>query len=97
MAHCSIRLYWANPSNIGAIFLRGIMKHLRILSLILVAATTCPAQMTPGEKVLDFSQMAATYAMNYGPLQWKRDAINFDLLNIGDWLTQAVNTQDDLD
>src|SRR5437660_752732 len=73
------------------------MKHLRIVSLILVAAAACPAQMTPGEKALDFSQMAATYAMNYGPLQWKRDALNFDLLNIGDWLTKAMNTKDDLD
>lgn len=73
------------------------MKHLRIVSLILAAAAACPAQMTPGEKVLDFSQMAATYAMNYGPLQWKRDALNVDLLNIGDWLTKAMNTQDDLD
>jgi len=73
------------------------MKHLRIASLLLVAASACPAQMTPAEKVLDFSQMAATYAMNYGPLQWKRDALNFDLLNIGDWLTKAMNTQDDLD
>jgi hypothetical protein len=73
------------------------MKHLRIVALILLAAAACPAQMTPGEKVLDFSQMAATYAMNYGPIQWKRDALNFDLLNIGDWLTKAMNTQDDLD
>jgi hypothetical protein len=73
------------------------MKHLRIVPLLLLAAALCPAQMTPGEKVLDFSQMAATYAMNYGPLQWKRDALNFDLLNIGDWLTKAMNTQNDLD
>jgi hypothetical protein len=73
------------------------MKHLRIVSLILLASAACPAQMIPSEKALDFSQMAATYAMNYGPIQWKRDALNFDLLNIGDWLTKAANTQDDLD
>jgi hypothetical protein len=53
--------------------------------------------MTPGEKVTDFSELAATYAMNYGPLVWKRDALNFDLLNIGGWLTKAMNTTDDLD
>src|SRR5260370_10727965 len=53
--------------------------------------------MTPTEKFLDFSQMAATYAMNYGPMQWKRDALNFDLLKIGDWLNKAANKQDDLD
>ncbi len=73
------------------------MKHLRIVSLILLASAACPAQMTPSEKVLDFSQMAATYAMNYGPIQWKRDALSYDLLNIGGWLSQATNTQDDLD
>src|SRR5260370_140041 len=73
------------------------MKHLRIVSLLLIAAAACPAQMTPGEKVLDFSQMAATYEMKYGTIQWKRDALNFDLLNIGGWLTKAMNTQDDLD
>lgn len=73
------------------------MKHLRIASLILTAAAVCPAQMTPGEKASDFTQLAATYAMNYGPLQWKRDALNFDLLNIGDWLAQAMQTKDDLD
>src|SRR5258708_16658161 len=74
-----------------------MMKHLRSVSLLLVAAAGCPAQMTPTEKVLDFSPMAATFAMNYGPIQWKRDALNFDLLNIGGWLTKAMNTQDDLD
>ncbi len=73
------------------------MKHLRIASLILLTAALCPAQMTPGEKAADFTQLAATYAMNYGPLQWKRDALNFDLLNIGDWLNKAMNTKDDLD
>src|SRR5260221_1956137 len=73
------------------------MKHLRIVSLILLASAACPAQMTPSEKVLDFSQMAATYAMNYGPIQWKRDALSYYLLNIGGWLSQATSTQDDLD
>ena len=53
--------------------------------------------MTPIEKATDFTQLAATYAMNYGPLQWKRDELNFDLLNIGDWLNKAMATKDDLD
>jgi hypothetical protein len=73
------------------------MNFKQCIPVFLISAALCPAQMTPGEKVTDFSQLAATYAMNYGPLQWKRDALNFDLLNIGGWLTKAMNTTDDLD
>lgn len=72
-------------------------KVVCVLLMSLGAAALCPAQMTPDEKVLDFSELAATYAMNYGPIQWKRDLLNFDLLNIGGWLTKAMNTKDDLD
>jgi hypothetical protein len=69
----------------------------RSILILLISAAVCPAQMTPVEKAMDFTQLAATYAMNYGPIQWKRDALGFDLLNIGDWLNKAMNTQDDLD
>ncbi|HYL76642.1 MAG TPA: S41 family peptidase [Bryobacteraceae bacterium] len=65
--------------------------------IFLMSAAVCPAQMTPLEKATDFTQLAATYAMNYGPIQWKRDTLGVDLLNIGDWLTKAMNTRDDLD
>ena len=73
------------------------MKIWQIASLLFTTSTFCPAQMTPAEKAADFTQLAATYAVNYGPLQWKRDALNFDLLNIVTWLDQAMRTQDDLD
>lgn len=73
------------------------MKHLRIPALLLAVAALCPAQMTPNQKAFDFMQLASTYAINYGPIQWKRDAFHFDLLNVGDWLNKAMATQDDLD
>ncbi len=69
----------------------------RTALVLTLSAWACSAQMTPAEKVLDFSQLAATYAMNYGPIQWKREYLHFDLLNIGDWLAKAQNTKDDLD
>lgn len=72
------------------------MKPLRILFLVVAAAVLSRAQMTPAQKVADFTQLATTYAVNYGPIDWKRTALNFDLLKIGDWLNQAANTQDDL-
>jgi hypothetical protein len=68
-----------------------------LIAILLTAAVTCPAQMTKEQKVADFSQLAAVYAINYGPLQWKRDALQVDLLNIGEWLSQAARTTDDLD
>jgi hypothetical protein len=67
----------------------GAMKILRIVSLVLFMETICPGQMTPSEKAADFTQLAATYAVNYGPLDWKRTALNFDLLKIGDWFEQS--------
>src|SRR4029077_20653638 len=75
----------------------GAMKILRIVSLVLFMEAICPGQMTSAEKAADFTQLAATYAVNYGPLDWKRTALNFDLLKIGDWLDKAMKTQDDLD
>ncbi|HEX6894545.1 MAG TPA: S41 family peptidase [Bryobacteraceae bacterium] len=53
--------------------------------------------MTPDQKAADFSQLAATYALNYGPLQWKTQIFNFDLRDISSWLAKAAQTQDDLD
>ena len=72
-------------------------KSVSVVLVCLAIATVAPAQMTPDQKMLDFSELAATYAMNYGPIQWKRDLLNFDLLNIGDWLNKAMATKDDLD
>ncbi len=68
----------------------------RFLFALAAAAGLCSAQMTPQQKNADFVQLASTYAINYGPLQWKLTALNVDVLNIGDWLNQAVNSTDDL-
>src|SRR5260370_431226 len=70
--------------------------HYRIISLLLAVSAACSAQMTKEQKVADFLQLASTYAINYGPTQWKRDALHVDLLNIGDWLNQAATSADDL-
>src|SRR5687768_11802106 len=36
------------------------------------------------------------YAKNYGPYEWKRDALGFDLMRLTPWL-QRVHHSDDLD
>src|SRR5258708_15550977 len=70
--------------------------HYRLIALVLAASAMCSAQMTKEQKVADFLQLASTYAINYGPAQWKRDALHVDLLNVGDWMNQAANSVDDL-
>src|SRR5215813_9916811 len=54
-------------------------------------------QFTTDQKTADFQQTAALYAKRYGPYEWKRDVIGFDLLNIAPWLTRITATKDDLD
>jgi len=53
--------------------------------------------MTPEQKAADFRDLAAVYAINYGPVQWKREALGIDLLRIGSWLEKVAATTDDLD
>lgn len=69
----------------------------RAAVLYLTAALACFSQMTPEQKSADFTQLAANFAKNYGPMQWKRDALNFDLLKIQPWLDRVAQTTTDLD
>src|SRR5262249_48511791 len=52
--------------------------------------------MTVDQKVADFQQLAATYAKNYGPYEWKIASQGFDLLNIKPWLDRVRQSKDDL-
>jgi C-terminal processing protease CtpA/Prc len=66
------------------------------LVLILVAATAS-GQLTMDQKISDFQNVAAIYNKNYGPYEWKRDAIHFDMLNTAPWLDKIRATTNDLD
>jgi hypothetical protein len=68
----------------------------RLLLLSLVASLGF-AQLTTDQKVSDFQALSALYAKRYGPYEWKRDAIGFDLFNITPWLAQVQATKNDLD
>lgn len=71
------------------------------LGRILIAAIFCAAssfaQLTAEQKLADFNDLAATFDKNYGPYEWKRDAIGFDLLRIGPWLDRVKATRTDLE
>ena len=55
------------------------------------------AQLLPDQKLQDFQQLAALYAKQYAPYEWKRDALHVDLLQIAPWLTRVRNTKSDIE
>ncbi|MGH9657538.1 MAG: S41 family peptidase [Bryobacteraceae bacterium] len=65
--------------------------------LALIAVAAARAQLTTEEKLLDLQSLAALYAKQYAPYEWKRDALKVDLLNLGPWMERARRTKDDLE
>jgi hypothetical protein len=53
--------------------------------------------MTVEQRVFDFQHLAAVFAKNYGPYEWKRDALGFDLYEIGPWITRVQAARSDLE
>jgi Peptidase family S41/PDZ domain len=68
----------------------------RVIVLVLVAADAF-GQLTQDQKISDFQNVAGVYNKNYGPYEWKRDALGFDLLNTAPWLDKVRATNNDLD
>src|SRR5207249_8582166 len=73
------------------------MRHCSGLLLLTLSASLGYAQLTMDQKVSDFQAMAGLYAKRYGPYEWKRDTLKFDLFNIGPWLAQVQATKNDLE
>src|SRR5438105_4332354 len=72
----------------------GVLNKLIPLAL---AATAAFGQLTMDQKISDFLNVATVYDKNYGPYEWKRDAMGFDALNIAPWIDKISATKNDLD
>jgi hypothetical protein len=74
------------------------MKTLITLSLIVLSATSAAAQnLTAAQKEADFRYLASLYNTYYAPLDWKKQAVGFDALDIKPWLDRVAKTTTDLD
>lgn len=73
------------------------MHFRRCVLLMVLGGLLCSAQLTMDQKISDFQYMASVYAKRYGPYEWKRDVIGFDLLNISPWLDRVRATKTDLE
>ena len=75
------------------------MRRL-LLALLILSISNTPAgaqeALTNNQRETDLTQLASMYAKQYGPYEWKRDAIGFDLYRLTPWL-QRVRHSDDLD
>ncbi|HJT18694.1 MAG TPA: S41 family peptidase, partial [Thermoanaerobaculia bacterium] len=69
----------------------------KLVLLALLAAAPAYAQLTQDQKLADFQNVVAIYDKNYGPYEWKRDVIGFDLLNTAPWIDKINATTNDLD
>ncbi|MEZ5400597.1 MAG: S41 family peptidase [Bryobacteraceae bacterium] len=55
------------------------------------------AQLTPEQRLFDFEQLVSVFAKNYGPYEWKRDRMNFDLYRTEPWVERIRAAKDDLE
>lgn len=72
------------------------MKPFYRFAIFVYFTATAAAQLTQEQKAADFQQLAALYAKNYAPYEWKRDVIGFDALDLKPWLDQVKGSKDDL-
>jgi hypothetical protein len=72
------------------------MKNL-VLITILVAGSAASQNLTREQKELDFRYMAALYNAWYAPLDWKKELLHFDALDIQPWLQRVAATASDLE
>ncbi len=73
------------------------MKRLTLPLVLICLAGAGRAQLLPDQKLLDFQQLAALYAKQYAPYEWKRDALKIDLLQLSPWLDRVRNTKNDIE
>ncbi|MBM3727855.1 MAG: cytidylate kinase-like family protein [Acidobacteria bacterium] len=53
--------------------------------------------MTPDQRAIDFQTMAAAYAKQYAPANWKIQTLGFNLFDLGPWLNRVRAAKDDLE
>ncbi len=73
--------------------MRSLAAAFFLLSFLPIAS----AQLTMDQKLADFQQLAALFAKNYAPYEWKVQVEKFDLYDIGPWLDRVRATQTDLE
>lgn len=74
------------------------MKTLALSLILLSASSAVHAQnLTAAQKEADFRYLASQFSTYYAPLDWKKQAFQFDAMSIKPWLDRVAQTATDLD
>jgi len=76
---------------------RSLSSHSVRAVVLLAVPALASAQLTVEQKLADFNQMAAVFAKQYAPYDWKVRTAGFDLFELKPWLDRVRGTGDDLE
>ena len=69
----------------------------RLLSLFVLFSAAGFAQLSTDQRAADFRNLYDLYARYYAPAQWKKDLLQYDLLNLSPWMDRIQGVTNDLD
>ena len=72
------------------------MKRISLLLLLVLAVQSGFAQLTTTQKIIDFQGLVSLFDKRYAFIEWKRDAVGFDGLNLVPWMDRINQSKDDL-
>jgi hypothetical protein len=76
---------------------KTLFSLIGALTILTVAPGPLSGQLTQDQKISEFKSLANLYAKRYGPYEWKRDALQFDLMDLSPWLAKVSATKTDLE
>lgn len=88
---------WTGNLTAGGSGARGVYIVMIRIGVLLLAASSLFAQLTPEQKAIDLQSIASLYAKQYAPYEWKRDNLQFDLFDLRPWLERARATRNDVE
>ncbi len=68
-----------------------------IVTATLLAASVAAQNLTSAQKEADFRYLTSLFATYYAPVDWKKQLIGVDAMDIKPWLDRVAKTQTDLD
>lgn len=71
------------------------MKRSIPLLILVCLSHAALAQLQPDQKLTDFQTLVALFNKQYAPYDWKRTALNYDMLRIAPWLDKVQATTSD--
>jgi hypothetical protein len=73
------------------------MKKLLATTMLLAAAASAQSNLTPQQKEVDFRYVYGLFTTYYAPMDWKKQFVGVDGLDISPWLAKVAATKTDVE